>query len=173
MSFIELTKKRYSVRNFKTDPVEEEKLIQILEAARLAPSAVNYQPYRLIVATEQEVKDKISECYPRDWFKKAPVVIVVCGDRTLSWKRGSDKKDHVDIDAAIATEHMALAAADLGLGTCWVCAFDAKRCHANLELPDSLEVIALLPVGYPESQEIPVKKRKALKELVCFNKYEE
>lgn len=173
MSFIELAKRRYSVRNFKADPVEEEKILQILEAARLAPSAVNYQPYRFIVATEQKVKDNIAESYPREWFKKAPVVIVVCGDRTLSWKRGTDRKDHMDIDAAIATEHMALAAAELGLGTCWICAFDVKKCHDILGLPDHMEPVALLPVGYPESKEIPVKKRKELKNLVCFNKYEE
>ena len=119
------------------------------------------------------MKDKIYECYPRDWFKKAPVVIVVCGDRRKSWKRGSDNKDHMNIDAAIATEHMALAAAEMGLGTCWVCAFDASKCHDVLELPDYMEAIALLPLGYPESLEAPEKKRKELKELVMFNKYQE
>lgn len=115
MSFLELTKKRYSVRKYKDEPVEREKLLQVLEAARYAPSACNYQPWHFIVVTDEELKNRIAETYPRDWFREAPVVIVACGDHSASWKRG-DGKDHCDVDLAIAIEHMALAAADLGLG---------------------------------------------------------
>lgn len=172
MSFIELAKRRYSVRNYREVPVEEDKIMAILEAGRMAPSAVNYQPLRFIVATEEDAKGKISKAYPRPWFQKAPVIIVVCGDHSQSWKRGSDQKDHCDIDAAIATDHMALAAADLGLGSCWVCAFDAKKCHETLGLPNYLEVIALLPIGYPEG-EAPVKSRKEFKSMISFNGYKD
>src|SRR5690554_1127947 len=165
MSFLELTKQRYSVRKYKAKPVEREKLLQVLEAARNAPSACNFQPWHFIVLTEEKIKAKVAETYPRDWFKEAPVVIVACGDHSASWKR-ADGKDHCDVDLGIAIEHMTLAAAELGLGTCWVCAFDAKRCHEILELPAHLEVIALLPLGYPEEETSPEKKRKRLEEIV-------
>ncbi|HOA81189.1 MAG TPA: nitroreductase family protein, partial [Defluviitaleaceae bacterium] len=148
MSFLELAKKRYSVRSYLDRPVEKEKLLQVLEAARIAPSAVNKQPWNFIVVTNENTKNKIAETYPREWFKTAPAVIVVCGDHSKSWKR-KDGKDHCNIDVAIAIDHMTLAATDLGLGTCWVCAFDAKQCHKILGLPENLEVIALIPIGYP------------------------
>ena len=130
MSFLELAKKRYSVRSYLDRPVEKEKLLQVLEAARIAPSAVNKQPWNFIVVTNENTKNKIAETYPREWFKTAPAVIVVCGDHSKSWKR-KDGKDHCNIDVA-AIDHMTLAATDLGLGTCWVCAFDAKQCHKIL-----------------------------------------
>ena len=170
MSFLELAQKRYSVRSYKDQPVEQDKILQVLEAARTAPSAVNYQPWHFIVAVEEEVKDKISEAYPRDWFRQAPVIIVACGDHDQSWKR-NDGKDHCDVDVAIAVDHLTLAAADLGLGTCWVCAFDAEKVHSALELPDNLEVIALIPLGYPNEDRTREKKRKSLDELVSWNKY--
>ncbi|NLY88194.1 MAG: nitroreductase [Firmicutes bacterium] len=167
MSFLELTKKRYSVRKYKDKPVEKEKILQVLEAARNAPSACNYQPWHFIVLNDEIIKTKVAETYPKDWFKKAPVVIVACGDHSVSWKR-ADGKDHCDVDLAIAIDHMTLAAADLGLGTCWICAFDAKSCHEILELPENLEVIALLPLGYPDDETIPDKKRKSLDEIVTW-----
>jgi len=171
MSFIDLAKKRYSVRNYKNLPVEKEKILQVVEAARISPSAVNFQPWHFIVVTTEEIKSRIAETYPRDWFRKAPAVIVVCGDHSGSWKR-KDGKDHCDIDVAIAITHMTLAAADMGLGTCWVCAFDAAKCHKILELPDNLEVIALIPIGYPADDEVPQKKRKCINEIVSWERYE-
>lgn len=170
MSFLELAKKRYSVRSYLDKPVEKEKLLQVLEAARIAPSAVNKQPWHFIVVTDKIIKNKIAETYPRDWFKTVPAVIVVCGDHSKSWKR-NDGKDHCDIDVAIAIDHMTLAATDLGLGTCWVCAFDAKQCHKALELPENLEVIALLPIGYPADTAPESKKRMELSEIVSWEKY--
>ena len=171
MSFIDLAKKRYSVRNYKNLPVEKEKILQVIEAARIAPSAVNFQPWHFIVVTSEEMKSKIAETYSRDWFRKAPAIIVVCGDHSSSWKR-NDGKDHCDIDVAIAVEHMTLAAADMGLGTCWVCAFDAAKCHQVLDLPENLEVIALLPIGYPADDQVPQKKRKSINEIVSWERYE-
>ena len=152
-------------------PVEKEKILQVIEAARIAPSAVNFQPWHFIVVTSEEMKSKIAETYSRDWFRKAPAIIVVCGDHSSSWKR-NDGKDHCDIDVAIAVEHMTLAAADMGLGTCWVCAFDAAKCHQVLDLPENLEVIALLPIGYPADDEVPQKKRKSINEIVSWERYE-
>ncbi|NLM96653.1 MAG: nitroreductase [Halanaerobiaceae bacterium] len=170
MSFLELVKKRYSVRDYKDMAVEREKILQVLEAARYAPSACNIQPWHFIVLTDGEIKNRIAETYSRDWLRKAPVIIVACGDHSISWKR-NDGKDHCDIDLGIVVEHMALAAADIGLGTCWICAFDAKKCHEILELPDNLEVVALLPLGYPVDKEIAEKKRKSIEEIVSWNHY--
>lgn len=170
MEFIDLAKKRYAARTFEEREVEKEKIFQVLEAGRNAPSAVNFQPWHFIVITDPNMKNAIAESYPRKWFQESPVIIVACGDHSKSWKR-KDGKDHCDIDLAIAIDHMTLAATELGLGTCWVCAFDAKRCHEILDLPDHLEVIALLPMGYPAEESIPEKKRKTFEEIVSWEKY--
>ena len=151
MDFLELARKRFSTRNYHSREVEKEKILKILEAGRVSPSACNYQPRHYIVVEDKNLKKKIGTTYARDWFAQAPVVIVVCGDHSKSWKR-PDGKDHCDIDVAIAIDHMTLTATDLGLGTCWICAFDAKACHEILNLPDNMEVMALLPLGYPAKE---------------------
>ncbi len=173
MKFLELAKLRFSSRNYKNDSVEEEKILTILEAGRIAPSAANYQPWHFIVVREKEILNKIYETYHRPWFKQAPVVIIVCGDHNLSWKR-ADNKDHCDIDAAIAIDHMTLQAAELGLGTCWICNFDVKKCAEILNLPPHIEPIALVPVAYPNDKadtERHKSKRKSLQEIVHWNKF--
>jgi nitroreductase len=151
MGFIDLAKKRFSVRAYKNKKVEEHVLEQVLEAARIAPSAVNYQPWRFIILTGEKEREAVCSTYSGKWIHRAPVIIAACGDHGESWKRG-DGKDHLDIDVAIAIDHITLAAAELGLGTCWVCAFDAQSCKRILGLPDSLEVVALIPLGYPDSE---------------------
>ncbi|MTI81226.1 MAG: nitroreductase [Firmicutes bacterium] len=172
MVFIDIAKKRYSVRKFKDMGIEKEKILQVLEAGRIAPSAVNYQPLHFIVLTDENIKNKVAELYPVKWLKDAPVIIVACGDHSKSWKR-KDGKDHCDIDVAIAVDHMTLAAVDIGLGTCWVCAFDAERCHEILGLPRNLEVVALLPLGYPVEESEQEKKRKNIDEIVSWEGYRE
>ena len=168
MSFLELAKRRYSVRSYKEIPVEEEKLKQVLDAGRVAPSAMNFQPLHFVVAQDEEMRKKITSTYHKDWILQAPVIMVICGDHSKSWRR-PDGKDHCDIDAAIAIDHMTLAAADLGLGTCWVCMFNAMQCHRILDLPSHMETIALLPLGYPAGEGDVNRhgtKRKNLKEMV-------
>ena len=149
MKFSELILLRRSVRLFSSRPVSREDLLEVLEAARVAPSACNNQPLRFIVVTERPELDELAGAYPRAWFRGAPAVIVVCGDHHKSWHR-ADGKDHADMDAAIAADHMTLAAAERGLGTCWICAFDADRVRRQLALPDPLEPVILLPLGHPE-----------------------
>lgn len=148
--------------------VEQEKIDYILEAARLAPSAVNYQPWYFVWVQSAEGKAKLQECYPREWFKQAPYYLIVCGDHQQSWKRG-DHKDHMDIDAAIATEHICLAAAEQGLGTCWVCNFDTELCRKHFKIPEMIEPVVLIPFGYPSDpalfDETP-KKRKPIEEII-------
>ena len=171
MEVLQLMKRRCSVRKFEGRPVEKEKLLYVLEAARVAPSACNFQPWRFLVV---EAPERIREIAP-NWVTEAntPTVIVACGDHRQAWRR-RDGKDHCDIDIAIAVDHMTLAAAELGLGTCWICSFDAFRCAKILELPDHVEPIVLLPIGYPaESKDANRhdRERKPLGEIVSWGHF--
>ncbi len=165
MNFLDLVKARYSVRQYEARPVEAEKLDYIMECVRLAPSAVNFQPWRFRIVTDAETLAKLQKCYKRDWLSTAPCIIVACSNHEESWHRRLDGKDHADIDISIAVEHICLAATEQGLGTCWVCNFDAAQCHEALGLPENLEVAALVPVGYAADQPTE-KKRKALDEIL-------
>lgn len=172
MAFIEIAKKRFSVRKFTDQQVEKEKLEAVLEAGRIAPSAVNFQPWRFVVLQDEKIKNAVCSSYKRDWILKAPTVIVVCGNHSEAWRRG-DGKDHCDIDVAIAVDHMTLAAADLGLGTCWVCNFDSMYVSRILELPKGMEAAVLLPIGYPvDNADIDrfEKLRKPAGEIIFWDK---
>lgn len=166
MNFKELANTRYSVRKYSDQKVEEGKLETILETARKAPSAVNFQPYRLFVVESKEKLEAVKACYHRDWIKLAPVILVVVGSHDMAWKRNEDGKDHTDIDAAIFIDHIMLQAADLGLGTCWVCNFEVSKLSKLLNLSSTEEPIAMIPLGYPQKKDIPVKKRKGVDEIV-------
>jgi len=170
MHFNQLLRERYSVREYKPLKVSKVLIIEVLEAGRMAPSAANRQPWNFILVSKKENLDLIKSAYNRDWFSKVPQVIVVCGNHNESWKRAIDQKDHCDVDAAIAIDHMTLRAAELGLGTCWVCHFDPDIVKKALNLPDHIEPIALLPVGYPIETKAPAKKRKTIQE-VAFDEF--
>lgn len=170
MNFLSLAHSRFSVRKYKSLRVEDEKLIQILKAAQIAPSAVNFQPWHFIVIREKEKLIQLHSAYKRDWIKEAPVIIVACADHSQSWKRSADGKDSADIDIAIAVDHMTLMAAELGLGTCWVCNFDVHKCIETLNLPHYIEPIVIVPLGYP-ADEMPPKKRKPFSEIVHSNTF--
>jgi nitroreductase len=175
MSFIELAKRRYSSRAYKDQPVEEEKLFQVLEAARIAPTAANKQPVRIIVVRDKEVKKKMLTAYPRQWFVDAPVILAIVCDHQLTWKRSYDNKDIFDVDAAIIADHLTLAATDIGLATCWICAFNSAICREILNLPAHIEPVALLPLGYPADKVDPErhsKMRKPLNEIIYWEKYQ-
>ena len=166
MNFLELSKKRYSVRGYLSKPVEEEKLAYILECARLSQSAANFQPWMLYIIKDENVKSQINQIYPAKWMSQAPIYIVICGDKSRAWVREYDKKVHTDIDGSIITENLCLAAADCGLGSCWIGHFDPKLISNILGLPENLDPMAILTIGYPVSDEIPSKKRKSLEEIV-------
>lgn len=173
MTFLELAKKRYSSRSYKSVPVEDDKLKLVLEAGRVAPSAVNFQPLHFIVFRDEEAKKKVAETYDRDWINEAPIIIAICGDHSKAWRR-PDGKGHCDIDAAIAADHMTLAAAELGLGTCWICNFNSRQLHKFLKLPPQIEVIVLLPLGYPADEGDPERhstKRKTMEEIVHWDTF--
>ena len=168
MKFLELVNKRYSARSYKADKVEKEKIDYILECVRRAPSAVNCQPWHFLIIRNEENRNKIQQCYAREWFKTAPVYIVVCTDKSAAWARQSDGKSHADIDAAIATEHICLAAADAGLGSCWVCNFNTVRLAHDFQLPAETYPVAIIPIGYVDEQPQTHSSRKAIEEIATF-----
>ena len=169
MEFLELIKQRYSVRAYKPDPVEDEKLQQVLDAARLAPSAANRQPFQLIVLHTEGREAELRRIYHRSWFSQPPYVICICGLPRQAWVR-RDGQNYQYVDAAIAMDHLILAATSLGLGTCWVAAFDVGAARDVLGLPDEVEPVAFTPLGYPADQLGP-KDRKALSEVVRYERW--
>lgn len=148
-NFLELCLSRHSVRAYKDTPLPAEALAYVMECVRMAPSAVNKQPWRFRLLTERTQLDLLARCYDRDWFATAPACFIVCRDTEAEWVRAHDGKPHGDIDVAIAVEHLCLAAAEKGLGTCWVCNFDTQLCRELFQIPDSWEPVVLVPIGYP------------------------
>ena len=164
MDFAELVRHRYSVRAYRSDPVEEEKLALVLEAARLAPTAANHQAFRLHVIGVRGREAELARIYERAWFTQPPLVIGITGLPARNWVR-RDGRNYVDVDCAIVMDHLILQATDLGLGTCWIAAFDAAAAREVLRLPEGEEPVAFTPLGYPADAARP-KTRRALAELV-------
>lgn len=167
MKLDEIIQQRKSIRRFTQQPIDKQIIEEILESARLAPSAVNFQPWKFYVCQSEDAKQIVRDSYPREWFNTAQLYIVACGNHEVSWKRPSDGKDHLDIDIAIAVEHIVLKITELGLGTCWVCNFNPQVIKEGLQLADNMEPIVLLPIGYPLDNEADPrnKKRKSLQEI--------
>ena len=169
MDFIEIAKKRYSVRKYQDKKVEDEKLQKILEAAHVAPTAANLQPVRLIVVQSREGLGKIGK--GADLYG-APLAIIVCADHSKAWVRPFDKKQTGDIDASILTDHMMLQATESGLGSVWICYFKPDVIQKEFELPDDLEPINILAVGYPDEEAADPERhsqtRIPVEELVSF-----
>jgi nitroreductase len=167
MQCLDLIKQRFSVRAYGPAPVEEAKLADVLEAGRLAPSAANRQVCSLVVVREEPRRRALGEAYPRDWFWKVPVILVVCVEPARAWVRG-DGKNYADVDGAIVMDHMTLCAASLGLGTCWIGAFDPVKVRRILGLPDGVEPLVMTPLGYP-SEPLRAKSRKPSSEFIHLN----
>lgn len=169
MDFQDLMRKRYSVRSYESKAVPKDVLSGVLEAGRLAPTAANRQAFRIIVINTEKAKDKLLEIYRSEWFVQAPLVLGVVSLPQENWIR-RDGKNYADVDAAIVMDHMILAAADLGLGTCWIGAFDPDKTRSLLSLPEGSEPVAFTPLGYP-ADEASEKKRKNLEELVVYDHF--
>lgn len=165
MDFKRLIRSRYSVRAYKPDPVEDKKLQQVLEAAQLAPTAANRQPFRLIVIHTEGREEELNRIYRKEWFVQPPLVIGIVGVPGEGWVRREDGRNYTDIDVAIAMDHLILAAANLGLGTCWIGAFDPAAAREVLGLPETAEPLAFTPLGYPADAP-KEKKRRPLADLV-------
>lgn len=164
MDFMELVRNRYSCRAYKALDVEKEKLDYMMECVRLAPSAVNKQPWRFRIVSSEEEKAKMQQCYNREWFRTAPLYVIASVQHDEEWVR-ADGKHHGDIDVAIAVEHLCLAATEQGLATCWVCNFDAVLCKELFALPEDEEPAVIIPIGYA-ADEPKEKTRKAINEIV-------
>ena len=164
MNFYEVIKKRCSIRSYKPNPVEEEKLNRILEAARMAPSAANRQPICFVIIKDEKTKQQLKRVYDEKWFYTAPIIVCVCSIPEKAWIR-SDGRNYADIDAAIAMDHLILAATEEGLATCWVAAFKVSILKSILKLPPGVEPVAMTPIGYP--QDIPEPTyRKPIEDIV-------
>lgn len=164
MDFLELAEKRYSVRAYQDKPVEEEKIKKVLEAARLAPTAANRQPFRILIIPTEGRQAQLRRIYPRDWFVQAPYIIGICAVPSEAWVR-RDGRNYSVVDATIAMDHFILAAASLGLGTCWVAAFDEAAAREVLQIPAEWDPVAFTPLGYPADSWQP-KRRRPLADLV-------
>ncbi len=172
MSIFSLVKQRYSVRKYEDRPVEAEKLQQLLEAGRVAPSAHNNQPSRLLVVQGQAGLEKLRQGAN---VYGAPLAVIVAGDHKTAWVRPYDQKKSVDIDASIVTDHIILAATELGLGTLWVCYFDPVVIRREFNIPDHLEPINIIGIGYAageaKSPDRHDAARKPLTELVVWESF--
>jgi len=170
MDLYEAIKSRYSARSYQNKPVEKEKLDRILDAARLAPSGSNRQPWKFVVVRDAGTRKKlVPVCSNQEFVGQAPVVIAAVGlmpDRIMSCGVPGDP-----VDVAIALEHAALAATAEGLGTCWIGSFHQDPIRALLGVPANAKVVEVMTLGYPADHPRP-KIRKPVKELVCYDQWQ-
>ena len=163
LDFFEVIRNRRSIRKYQDKSVEKETLQKILEAARLAPSAMNRQPYQLIVVSKKDVLSKINSACNQDW--KAPIMIAMVSIPKEAWVR-DDGEEYWKADAAIAMHQVSLAAFAEGLGTCWIAAFKEKEVKELLGVDSGSRIPFLSPLGYPAENKGPITNRKTLESLI-------
>lgn len=172
MDFIKLAEERYSVRSFKNTPVEGEKIEKLLYAAKVAPTACNFQPQRILVIESPEAIEKLKGC-TRCHFD-APLAMLICFNRSECWKRKYDGSESGWVDASIVTTHIMLAAQSLGLGSTWVMHFDPFKMREAFNIPEDVIPVALLPMGYPAEDAAPIEmhsKFRDMEEIVKYNTF--
>ena len=169
MEFLEVIKKRRSIRAFENRKVEDDKLMDVLSAGRAAPTSYNNQEFKIVAVRDKiRIGQLFHACNEQDFVKEAPVVLVCCG--TNPEQEMMCGQPSYTIDVSVVATHMMLRATDLGLGTCWLGSFNEKKIKQILDIPDNIRVVTVLPLGYPRFQ-LAEKSRKPLEELVCFDKY--
>lgn len=167
MEFLQLVAQRSSVRAYTAEMPDDATIVGLLESARLAPSACNRQPWHFYVVKSSSAKQRLCEAYHREWFRTAPLYVVVTIRHDEEWVRPADGHRHGIVDASIAAEHICLAATEAGLGTCWVCAFDPEICRTALPLAADEEPVIILPIGFPDPNARPNEKnRKGAEEII-------
>lgn len=169
MALLKQIEQRYSVRSYRQQPVEKEKLATVLEAARLAPSANNKQEWRFVVVQDAAIRQKLCVAANNQRFVgEAPVVIVCCSVQSDYIMRCGQPA--YPIDVAIAMEHMALQAVEEGLGTCWVGSFYEDQVKAILGIPAAVRVVELMTLGYPADKS-RAKSRLGLEQIICYDRW--
>ena len=169
MELKEAILKRKSIRGYEDTPVPEEKLNFVLDAARMAPSGANRQPWKFVVVRDAAKRKELSAAAGgQGHVAGAPVVIAAVG--TMPENVMVCEVPGYPVDLAIAIDHMTLAAVDEGLGTCWIGAFKQDKARQILDVPDNCKIVALLTLGFPKDQGRP-KDRKSLNEIVCYDTY--
>ena len=166
--FISLAAERYSCRKFSDKAVEDEKIQKILEAGRLAPTAKNGQPQFIYVVKSKEMREKMKDVSPCTF--DAPVIFVMCGDVQECWHDPYTGRPRSEMDVSIITTHMTLEAADLGLGSTWVCMINPHKLHTLLDMPANLYPYCILPVGYPADDAAPSDRHTMRKDILEFTK---
>ncbi|MDE5860511.1 MAG: nitroreductase family protein [Oscillospiraceae bacterium] len=170
--FLKLAEKRYSVRKFTDKPLEQSKIDKILQAGMLAPTACNNQPQRILVINSEDGIKKLRKC--TECHFNAPAAMLVCYNKKECWIRGYDEKSSGDTDASIVAVHMMLEAEALGIGTTWVMHFIPEAVRCEFKIPDDIEPVALLVMGYPASDSVPSPlhtKYRPTEELVVYNTF--
>jgi nitroreductase len=171
MEYSDLIRSRESVRNYDPDhPVSKEILEKILNAARLAPSACNYQPYKILLILSSRILEKVRASYNKEWFKDAPHVLVITGLRDKAWKRSYDGYNSIETDVAIALTHIILAAENEGVATCWIEAYNPAILNEALNIGDNQVIFGITPLGYPRPgfKKAMNKQRKSLGDIVEY-----
>lgn len=172
MNFTELAAERYSVRKFTDKLVEKEQIEKILDAGRVAPTGCNYQPQRILVINSKESLEKLKDC-TRCHFD-APCAMLVCFNKDECWTRPYDGNQSGIVDASIVTTHMMLKAWELGIGSTWVMHFNPAKMREAFGIPENIEPVALLVMGYPAPDAVPNERHTAYRpkeETVFFNKF--
>jgi len=168
MEVMEAIRTRRSVRRYAPDPIPAEKLDTVLEAARLAPTACNYQPFKLVIVKDEATRRQlVPACAGQAFVAEAPVIIVGCAFEDQAYQRQAGSMSSFAIDLSIVFDHITLAAVDQGLGTCWIGAFDEQAVRDIVGVPQDVRVVALTPLGVP-AEDPAMPPRKPIEELVCY-----
>lgn len=171
MDVYEAIKMRRSIRKYRGDIVPENVLKRVLNAARLAPTTENFQPWRIVVVTDEDIKRKlVSACNNQKFIAEAPIVLVACGLPDEAYPLLGGYMNSYPVDVAIAMTHLTLAATAEGLGTCWIGSFKEEKVAEAIGAPPEARVVALTPLGYP-AEEGEKTERKNLDELISYDKY--
>lgn len=171
MKVLDVIQKRRSVRKYKENPISEKALMRVLEAARLAPSGKNFQPWKFIIIKDKALKEKLAQASAGQFFMaEAPIIIVGCGFPDNCYAHMGRYMKSWSVDVTIALEHLILQAQEEGLGTCWIGSFEEEEVKAILNIPENVKVLALTPLGYPD--EIPrFRGRKSLDEIISYDRF--
>jgi nitroreductase len=170
MKVFDAIKTRRSIRGYDGRSVEKEKLMKVLEAGRLAPSAKNLQPWSFVIVTDRSVIEKLGKAFNREWFSSSPIVIVACALLDEAWIR-EDGEEFWKVDVAIAIQNMVLQAWEEGLGTCWIGDFDEREVNGVLGIPKNVRAVSMFSLGYPAKLKDPISNRKPIDEIIRYDRW--